>query len=41
MRPQLCTQLADDMIIAATSEREHDEILQKVMERAKTANVKF
>uniref|UniRef100_A0A3B3DIW6 ribonuclease H n=1 Tax=Oryzias melastigma TaxID=30732 RepID=A0A3B3DIW6_ORYME len=33
--------IADDMIIAATSEREHDEILQKVMERAKTANVKF
>ena len=33
--------IADDMIIAASSEREHDEILQKVMERAKTANVKF
>ncbi|KAK7886269.1 hypothetical protein WMY93_025890 [Mugilogobius chulae] len=31
----------DDMIIAATSEHEHDEILQKVMERAKAANVKF
>lgn len=33
--------IADDMIIAASSEQEHDEILQKVMERAKTANVKF
>lgn len=32
---------ADDMIIAASSEQDHDEILQKVMERAKTANVKF
>ena len=33
--------IADDMIIAASSEQEHDVILQKVMERAKTANVKF
>jgi len=32
--------IADDMIIAA-SEQEHDEVLQKVTERAKTANVKF
>ena len=31
--------IADDMIIAASSEQEHDAILQKVMERAKTANV--
>lgn len=33
--------IADDMIIAAASEHEHDEILHKVMERAKEANVKF
>lgn len=33
--------IADDMIIAASSEQEHDDILRKVMERAKTANVKF
>ena len=33
--------IADDMIIAATTETEHDEILQKVMTRAKKANVKF
>lgn len=33
--------IADNMIIAASSEQEHDKILQKVMERAKTANVKF
>lgn len=33
--------IADDMIIAASSEQEHDEILHKVMERAKTENVKF
>ncbi|XP_061128337.1 uncharacterized protein K02A2.6-like [Syngnathus typhle] len=33
--------IADDMIKAASSEQEHDEILQKVMERAKSANVKF
>lgn len=33
--------IADDMIIAASSEQEHDAILQKVMERAKAANVKF
>ncbi len=32
--------IVDDMIIAASSEHEHDKILQKVMERAKTANVK-
>ena len=36
-----CETFADDMIIAASSEREHDVILQKVMERAKIANVKF
>lgn len=33
--------IADDMIITASSEWEHDKILQKVMERAKTAKVKF
>ena len=33
--------IADDMIIAASSKREHDDILQKVLERAKTAHVKF
>ncbi|CAI5681987.1 unnamed protein product [Oreochromis niloticus] len=33
--------IADDMIIAATSEHEHDEILQKVMQKARAANVKF
>ena len=33
--------IADDMIIAASSEQEHDDILQKVLERAKTAHVKF
>ncbi|KAL7868423.1 hypothetical protein SRHO_G00098070 [Serrasalmus rhombeus] len=33
--------IADDMIIAASSEQEHDVILHKVMERAKIANVKF
>ena len=32
---------ADDMIIAAATVKEHDEILQKVMTRAKEANVKF
>lgn len=32
---------ADDMIITAESEREHDKVLQKVMERANSANVKF
>ena len=29
------------MIIAAATVKEHDEILQKVMTRAKEANVKF
>lgn len=29
------------MIIAAATEKEHDEILHKVMTRAKEANVKF
>lgn len=33
--------VADDMIIAAASEQEHDKILHEVMERAKAANVKF
>ena len=33
--------IADDMIIAASSEKEHDEILQKVIARANEANVKF
>ncbi|XP_059415130.1 Fc receptor-like protein 5 [Carassius carassius] len=33
--------IADDMIIAATSQQEHDDILAKVMERAKAANVRF
>ncbi|KAL0202595.1 hypothetical protein M9458_000613, partial [Cirrhinus mrigala] len=33
--------IADDMIIAASSEQEHDEILVKVMERAKAAKVRF
>lgn len=33
--------IADDMIIAASSDQEHDDILNKVMERAKEANVKF
>lgn len=33
--------IADDMIIAAATEKEHDEILHKVMTRAKDANVKF
>lgn len=33
--------VADDMIIAAASEHEHDKILHEVMERAMAANVKF
>nr|XP_054591203.1 uncharacterized protein K02A2.6-like [Nothobranchius furzeri] len=33
--------IADDMIIAAETESEHDNILQKVMERAKEVNVRF
>lgn len=33
--------IADDMIIAAATEKEHNEIIQKVMARAKEANVKF
>lgn len=33
--------IADDMIIAAASEHEHDEILHKVMEKAKAVNVTF
>lgn len=33
--------VADDMIIAAASEHEHDKILHAVMERTKAANVKF
>ncbi|RXN06058.1 Transposon Ty3-I Gag-Pol [Labeo rohita] len=33
--------IADDMIIAASSEQEHDEILDKVMERAKAAKMRF
>ena len=33
--------IADDMIIAAASEEEHDAILQKVMDTAQTANIKF
>ncbi|XP_057679220.1 uncharacterized protein K02A2.6 isoform X2 [Corythoichthys intestinalis] len=33
--------IADDMIIAAASEEEHDAILQKVMDAAQKNNVKF
>ena len=33
--------VADDMIIAATSEEEHDDIIVKAVERAKQKNVKF
>ncbi|XP_062407384.1 uncharacterized protein K02A2.6-like [Sardina pilchardus] len=33
--------IADDMIIAAASEEEHDAILRKVMEVAQAANIKF
>ena len=33
--------VADDMIVAAETEDQHDEILRKVMERAKVNNVKF
>ena len=33
--------IADDMIIAASSDGEHAEILRQVMERAQAANVKF
>jgi len=33
--------IADDMIIAATSTEEHDAILQKVMETARRANIRF
>ena len=33
--------IADDMIIAAASDEEHDAILQKVMDTAQRANVKF
>lgn len=29
------------MIIAASTEQEHDEILDKVLERAKAANMRF
>uniref|UniRef100_A0A803KB09 Gypsy retrotransposon integrase-like protein 1 n=1 Tax=Xenopus tropicalis TaxID=8364 RepID=A0A803KB09_XENTR len=33
--------IADDMIIAASTKQEHDDILNKVMERARKLNVKF
>lgn len=33
--------IADDMIIAAIDEKEHTEILHKVMDRAKELNIKF
>ena len=33
--------IADDMIIAGINEKEHDETLQKVMERARQKNVRF
>ena len=33
--------VADNMIITASTEQDHDEILQKIMERGKTANVTF
>lgn len=33
--------IADDMIIAAVDEKEHTEILHKVMVRAKELNIKF
>lgn len=32
---------ADDMIITASTEKEHDKIIQKVIARANEANVKF
>ncbi len=33
--------IADDMIIAASSEQEHDKSLDKVMDRARAAKVRF
>ena len=33
--------VADDMIIAATSEQQHDEVMSKVMERAVNVGIKF
>ncbi len=33
--------IADDMIIAASSEKEHDKSLDKVMDRARAAKVRF
>ena len=33
--------VADDMLIAAENEEEHDSILRKVLERARTHNIKF
>ena len=33
--------IADDMIIAGVDDKEHDETLQKVMERARQKNVPF
>ena len=31
----------DDIIVAATNEKEHDETMLKLLERARQANVKF
>ena len=31
----------DDIIVAAQDEQEHDEIMKKLLERAKVKNVKF
>ena len=31
----------DDIIVAATDEKEHDETMPKLLERARQANVKF
>ena len=31
----------DDIIIAAADEREHDEVMRKLLQRARQANVKF
>ena len=33
--------IADDMIIAAATEEEHDQILLKVLKRAREQNIKF
>ena len=33
--------IADDMIISSATEEEHDQVLRKVMQRAREQNVKF